>query len=134
SQVAKIILQPLQTPSPQSTYLQPRRANKKRKVNVFSTSPATLKSGNHTMASEKQIEANRRNAQLSTGPTTPAGKAVVSQNAFQHGLRSSKVIWAGEEETLLNAIRDGLIAEWQPQTHTEWFFIERMALATLKLN
>src|SRR5438132_6773894 len=86
------------------------------------------------MASEKQIEANRRNAQLSTGPVTPEGKAVVSQNAFQHGLRSSKVIWAGEEETLLNAIRDGLIAEWQPQTHTEWFFIERMALATLKLN
>ena len=32
-----------------------------------------------------QLEANRRNAQLSTGPRTREGKAVSSQNNFKHG-------------------------------------------------
>jgi hypothetical protein len=35
--------------------------------------------------SEKQISANRRNAQRSTGPTTPEGKARSSRNAETHG-------------------------------------------------
>lgn len=38
------------------------------------------------MASERQILANRRNAQKSTGPTTALGKKRSSQNAYTHGL------------------------------------------------
>ena len=38
------------------------------------------------MASEKQIAANRRNAQRSTGPRSAAGKSISSRNAFRHGL------------------------------------------------
>jgi hypothetical protein len=38
------------------------------------------------MATEKQIAANRRNAQRSTGPRTAAGKSISSRNAFRHGL------------------------------------------------
>lgn len=34
------------------------------------------------------LEANRRNAQLSTGPRTEAGKAASSRNAWKHGLTS----------------------------------------------
>jgi len=40
------------------------------------------------MASEKQIAANRANAQKSTGPKTMAGKLKSSRNAYQHGLSS----------------------------------------------
>jgi hypothetical protein len=38
------------------------------------------------MATEKQILANRRNAQKSTGPKTAAGRLKSSRNAFRHGL------------------------------------------------
>ena len=38
------------------------------------------------MATPKQIEANRRNAALSTGPRTEAGKARSRANAVSHGL------------------------------------------------
>ena len=34
----------------------------------------------------KQIEANRKNAQLSTGPKTAEGKSISAANAITHGL------------------------------------------------
>ena len=39
-----------------------------------------------TLASERQIAANRRNAAKSTGPRSGAGKNRVSKNAYRHGL------------------------------------------------
>lgn len=42
------------------------------------------------MASERQIAANRSNAQRSTGPRTKAGKLKSSRNSLKHGLSSSK--------------------------------------------
>ena len=38
------------------------------------------------MATERQIAANRRNAQKSTGPRTAAGKRRAARNAYRHGL------------------------------------------------
>ena len=38
------------------------------------------------MATERQIRANRANAQRSTGPRTAAGKLKSSRNAYRHGL------------------------------------------------
>ena len=38
------------------------------------------------MATERQIAANRANAQKSTGPKTAAGRSKSSRNAFRHGL------------------------------------------------
>ena len=40
------------------------------------------------MSSNKRIEANRRNAQRSTGPRTPEGKSRAAQNSTTHGLSS----------------------------------------------
>jgi hypothetical protein len=39
-----------------------------------------------TMATQKQIEANRRNARKSTGPRSASGKKRASRNALKHGL------------------------------------------------
>ena len=38
------------------------------------------------MSSERQIEANRRNAKNSKGPKSEAGKRRSSKNAYRHGL------------------------------------------------
>ena len=44
------------------------------------------------MISEAQMNANRANAQASTGPTSEAGRAKVSQNAIKTGLTGRTVI------------------------------------------
>jgi hypothetical protein len=41
------------------------------------------------MASERQIAANRRNAQKSTGPRSTAGKRRASRNAYRHGFAAA---------------------------------------------
>jgi hypothetical protein len=43
------------------------------------------------MASERQFEANRKNAKRSTGPKTRAGKARSSRNALRHGLARTTI-------------------------------------------
>jgi hypothetical protein len=48
------------------------------------------------MTTFKQIEANRRNARRSTGPTSQEGKLRSRQNAVRHGLTAETVIGALE--------------------------------------
>jgi hypothetical protein len=42
------------------------------------------------MTSKAKIEANRRNARMSSGPRSSAGKARVSRNAVRHGIESAR--------------------------------------------
>ncbi len=45
--------------------------------------------------SQKQLEANRRNARHSTGPTSGRGKSVSRSNAVKHGLLARQVVVCG---------------------------------------
>lgn len=60
------------------------------------------------MASHRQIEANRSNAQRSTGPKTAAGKTTSSQNALRHGLARRGTLEDLELAPLMFAICSGL--------------------------
>jgi hypothetical protein len=57
------------------------------------------------MTSAAQLAANRRNARLSTGPRTPAGKARVAQNGW---LARGPSTGAGKARSAQNARRHGL--------------------------
>jgi hypothetical protein len=52
------------------------------------------------MTSFRQIEANRRNARMSTGPITEEGKQRSRCNAVRHGLTAETVIGALELQSV----------------------------------
>jgi hypothetical protein len=68
--------------------------------------------------SKAKLEVNRRNAQLSTGPKTNAGKRRPSRNALKHGiLASSLLIREGEgaEDTAeFESFLESLVRDLQP--------------------
>jgi hypothetical protein len=77
------------------------------------------------MSTEKQINANRQNAQKSTGPVTDEGKAAVSQNAVKHGIFSQSVI-KGESEAAYEAFHNKMLAEMKPVGSTEILLAARI--------
>ena len=80
------------------------------------------------MATEAQIEANRRNAQKSTGPTSVAGKARVSRNATRHGLCDTLPVMSDEDRPHMEKILNNLNEEHQPDGMTEIILVYKMAL------
>jgi hypothetical protein len=66
------------------------------------------------MASIKQIEANRRNSQLSTG-LSQAGKAVTRMNAFETGIDAQSQIIPGEDPAALELLTSQYYERFQPQ-------------------
>lgn len=79
------------------------------------------------MATEKQIAANRRNAQRSTGPRTPTGKARSSRNALKHGILSRELIEEGESVEELAELIEALRADLRPEGEVEAALVNRIA-------
>ena len=82
------------------------------------------------MSSQRQIDANRLNAQKSTGPTTPEGRAAVRLNSLKYGLYAETLILPGEDPAAFEALLDRLDAEHRPATPTEEAFVSQIAMAT----
>src|SRR4051794_30558210 len=79
------------------------------------------------MTSFKQIEANRRNARRSTGPTTEDGKVQSRRNAVRHGLTAETVIGALEDAEDYKAFEAALIADYDAQSAVERELVLRLA-------
>ncbi len=86
------------------------------------------------MATQNQIDANRLNAQKSTGPKTPEGRAAVRLNGLRHGLTASDLVFPGESEADFETLFDSIEAEHQPTTPTEVAIVRRIAMATWRLH
>lgn len=68
-----------------------------------------------SMATEKQVAANRLNAQKSTGPRTEAGKAVSRFNATTHGLTGKNFVLPGEDPAEFEAFQRATLAALKPE-------------------
>jgi hypothetical protein len=66
-----------------------------------------------------QIEANRRNAQHSTGPRTEAGKKTSSLNALRHGLTSRVVVLPSEDLAAYKTFSEEFLTCLAPETFSE---------------
>ena len=85
------------------------------------------------MATQKQIDANRRNALRSTGPKTPAGKTISSRNALRHGLRARAALLPGEDKHAFERLFKAFRAEHRPAGRLQEVLVEQMAVAYWKL-
>lgn len=86
------------------------------------------------MTSEKQAEANRRNALKSTGPRTPEGKNAVRLNALKHGLLSQEILLPGEDEETLRELGEHLRAELKPVGVLESLLVDRIVSGYWRLR
>ena len=86
------------------------------------------------MTSLRQIEANQRNAKLSTGPRTEEGKRASRRNAVKHGLAGAGVVLPqAEAEAVANRN-----AEWnsslRPWNVFEIFLAEQIVVASIQVE
>jgi len=79
------------------------------------------------MATPHQIAANKANAQKSTGPKTPEGKAKSAGNRLSSGFASNTIVIPGEDPNEFRGLVEDFIAEHQPVTVTEQVLVEKMA-------
>lgn len=86
------------------------------------------------MSSQRQIEANRRNAKLSTGPKTPEGKAKAARNHSLHGLRSRDIVIPGEDPREFAALLAALQAEFRPANPLDHALVRQLASAQWRLH
>ncbi len=83
---------------------------------------------------DKQTAANRRNAQESTGPITPAGKAKASRNALKHGLLASEIVLGGESREEFESFRDTMIERLDPDGELENMLAHRIVAGAWRLR
>jgi hypothetical protein len=86
------------------------------------------------MTSSKQIEANRRNARKSTGPTSEEGKQHSGCNAVRHGLTAETVIGALEDAEDYKAFEAAIRADYDAQSGVERELVLRLASLLWRLR
>jgi hypothetical protein len=86
------------------------------------------------MTSFRQIEANRRNALRSTGPTTDDGKRQSRRNALRHGLSAETVIDGLEDSEDYRAFEAAVIEDYDARTAVERELVLRLASLLWRLR
>ena len=87
------------------------------------------------MISERQQDANRRNAAKSHGPITPEGRAAVRHNALKHGFTAAEIILPTVEEKIdFEQFRFAFEEEYKAVGPTEEVLVEDIVIARWRLN
>jgi hypothetical protein len=81
------------------------------------------------------LEANRENAQKSTGPQTETGKNASSANSVKHGLLADGLVFESEEqEEQFAELMDQLTNDLRPGSALESILVEEIAVCYWKLG
>jgi hypothetical protein len=86
------------------------------------------------MATARQIEANRTNAQSSTGPKTEEGKRNSSFNSVRHGLTGQSVVLTEDQVEPYRLFLEGIEAELKPGTTIESSLVLAIASARWRIS
>ena len=86
------------------------------------------------MSATAKALANRTNAQSSTGPRTPEGRAAVRLNAVAHGLTSKTVVLPHESVEEYQQVHQGLVDSYNPANDREKLLVEQIAQAFWRLQ
>src|SRR6266851_7243160 len=84
--------------------------------------------------SPARLEANAANAQHSTGPRTPEGRARSSQNSRTHGLAARDLVIAPEEREEFEELLNGYQTDVQPQGAAQQSVFELLVGAAWNLR
>ncbi len=88
------------------------------------------------MSTQKQRDANRRNAQFSTGPTSDPGKSTSSLNALKHGFCADDATLYDDPETSQH-IETRILSyfnHYQPVTPLEEATLREIAVCEIRLD
>jgi hypothetical protein len=86
------------------------------------------------MATTRQIEANRSNARLSSGPRTEEGKTGSRGNAFKHGLAGDGVVLPDDETAKVNERIAAWAAVIQPASPIDSYFVAQFATESVRVE
>ena len=86
------------------------------------------------MATEKQIAANRQNAQKSTGPQTERGKRRSRRNAIRHGLMAETIVDVLEDAAAYKALQRAIHTDYRPKSNFELELVGRLVSLLWRLR
>jgi hypothetical protein len=86
------------------------------------------------MPTDKQLEANRENARLSTGPTSSEGKAKVSHNALKTGLTGRTILLPSDDVTAYQAHVARTFQQFSPEGDDERRLAQSLADTLWRLD
>src|SRR4051812_48255932 len=90
--------------------------------------------GGSSVTTQVQIEANRRNAALSTGPRTDEGKERSRRNALKHGLAGRGIVLPEDEQKFVS----GRLLDWSDAFDTnnpfdDWL-VEQVVVESVRMD
>jgi hypothetical protein len=86
------------------------------------------------MTTLRQIEANRRNSLLSTGPRTPQGKEQSRRNALKHGLAGAGIVLPEDEAEAVAERQEQWHSALRPWNPYEEWLCEEIVVASIQID
>lgn len=86
------------------------------------------------MATPQQLQANRQNAQKSTGPTSDAGRLNSSHNAIKHGFTGQTMLIPASEAEAYKSFTEALLLELAPKGANETWLAHNIMTNRWRLN